>query len=161
MTPLRSYLIRLISCGFLVSLVGSLPMTKHAKSAVRLCAGCLLLLTAVAPLLTLDGSSLLGKLEALTKQDNQSEDSAKQKHEELLRELVEAEVSDEIVREAAGCGAEVSVQVQTQKDAASGLYVPWQITLRGEVEQPIRNMLEEYLNTEWGIPPQRQRWYTE
>ena len=157
MTAIRAYLIRLVCCGFLVSLAASFPLGKHAKNAVRLCGGCLMLLVVLGPILTLDGADLSGRLSEWTPSDTEQAAEAREKNDELLRRMVEEEASGQIRRKAAEFGAELSVRVVTEKEE-NGYFVPREIVLQGTVGEETRTRIEEYLRTDWGVPPERQRW---
>ncbi len=161
MSAVREYLIRLISCGFLVSLAGTLPIGKTAKNAVRLCGGCLMLLVALTPLLTLDGSALMGKLRSLTLPDTERIENARERNDLLLKRMVEEETARKMADEAAREGAELNVSVTARKEESGGLYVPWEVTLTGACDEASAERIRISLEETWGIPPERQRWILE
>ncbi len=161
MNGIRMYLIRLVSCGFLISLAGSLPIGKTAKNAVRLCGGCLMLLVALTPLLTVDGSSLIGKLGIISRQDTEQIENARIRNDLLLKRMVEEEASRRIEEKAAEYGAELNAAVNARKEETGGLYVPWEITLTGTCDEETEDDLRTYLLETWAIPPERQGWNTE
>ena len=157
MTALRKYLLRLVFCGFFVSLAESLPLGKHARNALRLCGGCLLLIGILAPVLTLDGADLAGKLDELFPAQQGQIAAAKNRNEELLQHMVEEEAAKRIQMKVIEYGADLQVAVVAVYQQ-NGICVPCEVTLRGTIGEEARKRIEEYLTNQWEIPPSRQKW---
>ena len=135
MTAVKAYFLRLIFCGFLVSLTGAILRGKRSARALTLCGGCLLILTAVRPLLRVDLSRLPDLVTGLTHSERIA--AAQEKNNAILRGLVEE---------------------LTAKEAEPGVFVPDQVTIEGSWTAEGQSALSELIERELEIPPGRQRW---
>lgn len=155
MTAIKSYLLRLILCGLLTSLAGALLQGKRAGRALRLCGGCLLILTALRPLLRVELGKLPDLLTGLTQ--TQRAEEAKRKNDALLRGLVEAQTAAWAEERASGLGLQVSASV-TARETEEGCFVPDAISLRGSASAAQREALNAILRGELGLAPEKLRW---
>lgn len=155
MTAIKAYILRLILCGFLVSLSSALLRGKRTGKAVRLCGGCLLILVAVRPLLQVDLSRLPDLVTGLTRP--QREAAAREKNQSLLRGLVEEQTAAWIEERGKELDMEITAAV-TVREAEADTFVPDRVTLRGSWTQESREALAAILTRELEIPPERQRW---
>lgn len=155
MTAIKAYLLRLILCGFLVSLTGALLRGKKAGRLLSLCGGCLLLLTALRPLLRVDLTRLPDLVTGLDAAERA--EAAREKNDKLLRELVERQSAAWIEDRAEKLGMELTAEVSARAEAES-VFVPDAVTLRGRWTETQRSALAAVLETELGVPPARQRW---
>lgn len=155
MTAIKTYLLRLILCGFLVALTGALVKGRRTARAVALCGGCLLILTALGPLLRVDVSRLPDLVTGLTRTEREA--AARQKNDALLRAMVEAQTAEWIGERAAGLGLSLRAEV-TATEAEAGTFVPWTVTLTGSWTKMQRENFVAVLEDELAIPPARQRW---
>ena len=85
MTAIKSYLMRLIFCGFFVSLCTAILKGKRASKALTFCGGCLLILCALRPLLRVDLSRLPDLVTGLTRSEREA--VAWEKNNLILRNL--------------------------------------------------------------------------
>ena len=157
MNAVRTYLLRVAACGFLVSLVGALPLSRRIRQAALLCGGCLMVLAAVGPLLRADLRQLPQFLTEYAGEDPEALEEAERKNELLLKELIESQTVEMITQEALRLGLTQEITVEAKKDPDSGLYLPWSVELRGAAEQEKKEMLAAYLNS-LNLPPERQSW---
>ena len=157
MRELRAYLLRVVACGLLVSLAGTLPLSKRIRQAVVLCGGCLMMLTALGPILRADLTQLPQFLAELSGSDPEGLEQAAEKNDALLKEMIESQAAEQITEQAQSLGADLQISVEAKKDPTSGLYLPWAVTLTGPVAPTQRSALEAYLQS-LDIPPQRQSW---
>ncbi|MBR7010033.1 MAG: hypothetical protein IKI02_03860 [Oscillospiraceae bacterium] len=155
MTAIKSYLLRLILCGLLTGLAGALLQGKRAGRALRLCGGCLLILTALRPLLRVELGKLPDLVTGLTQAQRAEE--AKRKNDELLRGLVEEQTAVWIAERAKDLGLLVSASVTTRKTEA-GCFVPDAVLLRGSASTAQREALNAVLCRELGLSPEKLRW---
>lgn len=155
MTAIKTYLLRLILCGFLIALTGALVKGRRTARAVALCGGCLLILTALGPLLRVDVSRLPDLVTGLTRTEREA--AARQKNDALLRAMVEAQTAEWIGERAAGLGLSLRAEV-TATEAEAGTFVPWTVTLTGSWTKTQRENFAAVLEDELAIPPARQRW---
>jgi hypothetical protein len=155
MSELKAYLLRLILCGFLVSLAGALINGKRGARAVTLCGGCLLILTAVQPLMRVDLSRLPDLVTGLMRSEREAE--AKEKNEALLRSIIEEQTAAWIVEQAEERGAALEAVVTTA-EAGEGVYIPYAVMIRGVWTEAQRDAISRLIVEELDIPPEHQRW---
>lgn len=154
MNAIKAYLLRLICCGFLVSLAGALLKGKRSGRILRLCGGCLMILTALNPLLRVDLAGLPDLITGLSPAQRMEE--AREKNRELLRRMVTEQTERWILDRAAELGMEPELRVQTREE--EGVFVPDGVLLRGSWTDAQRAALSAILSGELGIGPERQRW---
>ena len=155
MTAIKTYLLRLILCGFLVSLAAALLRGQKTSRALALCGGCLLILTTLRPLLQVDLTRLPDLVTGLTRVQRELE--AREKNDALLRSLVEAQTTEWIEARAAEQGITLQADV-TAEEAEAGTFVPFSVTLSGTWAEQQRELFAAILEAELGIPAERQRW---
>ena len=155
MTDIKAYLLRLILCGFLVTLTGSLLRGRKGERALALCGGCLLILTALRPLLRVDLSRLPDLVTGLTRTEKEA--AAREKNEALLKALVESQTAAWIEDRAGSLGLELKAEV-TAEELEAGTYVPAAVSLSGSWTETQREAFSAILAAELEIPPERQRW---
>ena len=155
MTAIKTYLLRLIFCGFLVTLCGALLRGRKTARVAALCGGCLMVLTALKPLVQVDLSRLPDLVTGLTRAEREA--VAREKNNALLRSLVEAQTAEWIVSRAREFGLSVQAEV-TAEEAEAETYVPTSVTLTGIWTQGQREAFSAILAAELDIPVERQRW---
>ena len=154
MTSIKAYFLRLIICGFLVSLSGALLRGRRAGKILTLCGGCLMILTALRPLLRVDLSRLPDLVTGLTRPEREA--ISRDKNDAILRGLVEEQTAEWIEAQGAELGMTLTAQVTAR--AQSGTFVPDSVTLRGSWTAQARETLAELLARELELPAARQRW---
>lgn len=155
MTAIKAYLLRLILCSFLTALAGALLRGKRSGRIAALCGGCLLLLTALRPLLQVDLGAIPDLITGLTRSDRAA--LAREKNDELLRGLVEAQTEQWIEARGRELGMELSCEVRAE-EAGELLFVPRAVRLRGVWTAAQREALSEALTRELALPPDSQQW---
>ncbi len=157
MSAIKSYLLRLILCAFLLSLVSALPKSRRVGQVLKLCGGCLLILCALGPLLRVELSALPDLVTGLSR--SQRQELARERNEALLARLV-AEQTEQWLRargEALGLAAEYAVQTRPE----AGSFVPDSVTVTGQWTPEQRLVLSREMARELEIPAERQRWREE
>lgn len=155
MTAVKAYILRLIFCGFLVSLCGAILRGKRAGKALTLCGGCLLILTAVRPLLRVDLSQLPDLVTGMTHSERQA--LAREKNDAILRSLVEQQSAAWIEERGKELGMEITAEV-TASITESGVFVPDRVSIHGSWTAEGQSALSELLERELDVPPVRQSW---
>ena len=155
MTAIKTYFLRLILCGFLVTLAGAAVRGRRTARAVALCGGCLMILTALRPLMQVDLSRLPDLVTGLTRAEREAQ--ASEKNDALLRSLVEAQTVQWIEDRAAGLGLTLQAEVRAE-EAEAGTFVPESVTLTGTWTAGQREAFSAILEEELAIPIERQRW---
>ena len=158
MSSIRTWLLAIISCGFLISLIGTLPLSNNVKKVMLLCGSCLMILTVVGPLGQVDPSDLPELLPELYPDRKAALEEAAEKNEALLRELILSQTLELLEKKTLEWGLSVRIQVELQKDPASGLYSPWSVRLEGDYSEEGKEKMAEYLEEEVNIPRERQTW---
>ncbi len=155
MTFIKAYLLRLVFCAFLTALCGVLLRGKRAGKLLTLCGGCLLMLTALGPLLRVDLSKLpdpLTGLDALQRQEQ-----AREKNDALLQKLVEEQTAAWVEEQARGLGMELRCTAAAKKTGES-CFVPSSLKLRGRWTEAQRQALAAILLAQLQIPEEAQTW---
>ena len=155
MNGVKTYLLRLVLCGFLISLSTALLREKRAGKIIALCGGCLMILTALRPLLHVDLSALPDLISGLTQSERQ--ELAREKNEQILRRLVEEQTVRWLEEQAGGLGISASFSV-TAEETEEGLWVPTQVAVSGRWTQEQREAMQEKIEQELALPPGRQQW---
>ncbi len=155
MNSVKAYLLRLVFCGFLISLSTALLRGKRAGKVIALCGGCLMILTALRPLLRVDLAALPDLFTGLTQSQRQAQ--AQEKNEAILRRLVEEQTVRWLETQAVELGLTASFTVTAEK-TPDGLWIPAQVTVSGSWTTEQRADLEKRIEQELTLPPARQQW---
>lgn len=156
MTAIKTYLLRLLLCGLLVSLPGPLVKGK-TKGILKLCGGCLLILTALEPLLRVDFSALpeLGRDLGLSQMEGL--EAAREKNEALMKRLVETQTEDWLRAQ----GEELRIAADyavTAGQGPEGLWVPQRVEIRGYLSQEQKQALSRRITEGLSVPAEAQSW---
>lgn len=158
MSGIRSWLLRIVACGFLISLAELIPLPKATKRAMKLCCGCLMILTVLRPLIGLDPSKLGDQLFRLGDGDYLTVQQAEEENREILRGLIRDQTEQLLRKKAGELGIEADFEVALRQDEASGAWLPWSVEIRGAFDPEQRGALADYLEQALDIPAERQRW---
>lgn len=138
MEAVRAWLTSVVLVSVLLSAAQSLIPPGTVRKAAGFTGGLILLLVLLRPVLGAD-------LELLELADTQTEAMAS-----IIAEQTEAYILDK----AGELGLEVTVRVETRTEG-NGIPVPWSAELTGSWSQALASALE----TELGIPAERQVWH--
>ena len=153
MQALGNYLLRIVAAALLLGAAGQLVRGKRGKQMLRLCGGLCMALVVLAPLpglASLAGSNSLS--DALLASEPAAENLAQVRDE--LGKLISQQTEAYILDKAGELGAEVTVRVET-RTGGDGVPVPWSAELTGARSEALASALE----TELGIPAERQVWH--
>ena len=153
MQALGNYLLRIVAAALLLGAAGQLVRGKRGKQMLRLCGGLCMALVVLAPLpglASLAGSNSLS--DALLESQPAAENLAQVRDE--LGKLISQQTEAYILDKAGELGLEVTVRVETRTEG-NGIPVPWSAELTGSWSQALASALE----TELGIPAERQVWH--
>lgn len=153
----RQYLFGLITCAFLVSLLQSLCKDDRAQRMVRLLGGCVLVLTALSPLLHLE----LQKPDWGFLEDyGLSLPDPEQKTREILEDLVCEQTRQKIEEQAGLFGFTAQAEVFCTYDQALGTFLPTRVTITAACTQTQKELLSDFLTQQLGIETEAQTWVT-
>lgn len=155
MTAIKAYFLRLILCGFLVSLSTALLRGKKAGRVLALCGGCLLILTAVRPLMRVDLTKLPDLFTGLPAA--RSQEAAREKNRALLRSLVEQQTVAWLEDQAEELGMKAIFAVKA-KEAEAWTFVPEEVSITGSWTEGQRSVLSERIERLLEVPADKQRW---
>ncbi len=158
MNAVRSYLLRVVICSFVISLVGAIPLQKSVKRALTLCGGCLMILVVLRPLLGVEFSVLPEQLlprEWGTKEEQSDPDAV---YRQLMEELITEQTLGLLSARAQELGVQAAFRVELAEDPASGQLVPWSVETSGALTPAQRESLSAYMSGELNVPAERQRW---
>ena len=153
---MKTYLIRLTAAAILAAVIRRVSSDGGAGRVSRLGAGLLIILTALGPLGSFDPISAAqnvvngGYGSVMTTQETEQASNA------LLQELIIDSTKTYILDKAQALGAQPTVEVETRFQ--DGYPVPWRVKLRGTLTAEQENALRQIIETDLGIPEDRQEW---
>lgn len=149
---MKNWLLGVTAAALAVSLAQALTPEGTIKKIGRLVGGLVLLLAAVRPLMNWEGATLDGLSLA---PDPAMVKEAAQSGDEIMKTLIAQKAGAYIVDKGQSlgftCVAEVGVAVDS-----SGWAVPWEATVSGDWTAQQKKALSQAVETELGIPAQRQ-----
>lgn len=153
MREIGQYVVTLTCVALVCGLVPSLLRDGAAKTITRLVCGVFLTVTALGPLTDLE----LPNLERWSAEYESEGRAAAARGEALaqteksifIKEGLEAYILDK----AARLGADIQVQVTLDADG-----LPAKIQISGEPSEESRRMLTQIIQTDLGIPKEKQQW---
>lgn len=153
MEAVRTWLVGLIAVSLLVSVADSLLPEGGVKKVAGFTGGLILLLALVQPLLRVEPGSVAAGLGDYTAQIAALQETFTEKNQEELQALIAEETQAYIEDKATGLGLACSPRVTVEQDE-NGLPYPAEATLDCARDEA----LAAYLETELGIPRERQTW---
>ena len=152
MEHVRQWLSSIVVVSLLLSVVQSLVPKGSLRRVASFLSGLVLLAVLLEPLpkLDLEGLELRGLQEETEKVRRQLEAEQETALKAGIAEQTEAYISDK----AASLGLTAEVRVETVT-GADGVPVPWRV----EVEGGYTEELAQWMETELGIPRERQDWH--
>lgn len=154
MAAARAWLTAVVSVTLLLSVVQTLTPKGSLREIASFVGGLLLLAVLLRPLGSVDLSAVSLNLDAYrqTVEQRQQAELEQEGQKELVG-LIEAELESYISDKAADMGLTLRVQVTVELDG-SGVPAPVSVELTG----PRSEALSRWLETELGVPAERQVW---
>ena len=153
MAAARAWLTAVVSVTLLLSVVQTLMPKGSLREITSFVGGLLLLAVLLRPLGSVDLSAVSLNLDAYRQTVEQRQAELEQEGQKELVGLIEAELESYISDKAADMGLTLRVQVTVELDG-SGVPVPVSMELTG----PRSEVLSRWLETELGVPAERQVW---
>ena len=153
MAAARAWLTAVVSVTLLLSVVQTLTPKGSLREIASFVGGLLLLAVLLRPLGNVDLSAVSLDLSAYRQTVEQRQAELEQEGQKELVGLIEAELESYISDKAADMGLTLRVQVTVEPDG-SGVPVPVSVELTG----PRSETLSRWLETELGVPAERQVW---
>ena len=158
MQMLRAYLLRLTACSFLVSICAALVSQPKLKRLVKLMGGCLLALTALQPLLSIDFTALPDLLYPYGLSQQNAVDEAERKNAQLLEDLIRKQTEASIQDALDEQGIDARFHLTLRMDQSVGMPVPWSVTVYADCDEEKQNLISDFFSSELGIAKERQVW---
>lgn len=158
MAALRAWLMGVIAVSILWAAADSLMPAGGVKRVGQLGCGLVLLFVVIEPLAALQGRDLAGWMARYCQNLYQEEEHLEQQtaltRKEVIEEHCEAYISDKAAELGIPCQVEVECQSQEE-----GLYLPQSVCLWGDFTDEIQSRLTQLLESQLGIPSDRQTYY--
>lgn len=152
MVFLRQWLLGVIACAMLVSLLGQVCPDGSVRRAARFAGGLLLLLAMLRPLAGIDPGGLDWDAGGYREAVAQLELELSGSRETALAGGIASGLAAYIEDKAESLGANVRAEVQMKSE--DGTYTPDAVTLRGAYNEALAVYIADVL----GIPKEKQTW---
>lgn len=152
MDYLRQWLLSIVSCAFLVSLIDQLTPDGAVRQLVRFGGGLVLLLCMLRPLGAAELTDLLPDLAPLSDERAALESQYREEHDHTLAAVIAERTGAYIEDKARALGLCVTAEVNVQ--VIEGTLCPVSVVLHGEENAALAQLLE----SELGITRERQEW---
>lgn len=157
MGALKEWLLSVTAAAILCALAQGLIPPGPVRRVGRLTAGLVMATALLAPLASLRGIEPEQWLESWQPQEEVQE--LEQQRDETMKTIIEEECSAYIVDKAAQLGADCQVQVVCAPEG-EGVFLPWQVTVTGDLSSSQRDQLAAQIQEELGVPSERQQYGT-
>ena len=155
MAFLRQWLLGVVSCAFLVSLLDQLTPEGSVRKLARFSGGLVLILCMLRPLGTAEPRELALDLDGLSADRAALEEQYRDVSGQSLAAVIAERTGANIEDKAHALGAEVTAEVTVREE--DGAFIPDRAVLFGEENAELSVLLTQEL----GIAPEKQEWRTE
>jgi len=154
---LQSWARGLVSASVLAALSQQLTGKSPQKKVVEFICGVVMLAILLSPVLRADRLAFSGALSRYHRTVAELTEDVEEQENQLLRTYIEQKSGAYILDEAEALGIEeMEVTVRTKWKEES--WIPWEARLKGCFEAEQRARLAALIETELGIPGERQIW---
>lgn len=157
MGALKEWLLSVTAAAILCALAQGLIPPGPVRRVGRLTAGLVMAAALLAPLASLRGVEPEQWLESWQPQEEVQ--GLEEQRDETMKTIIEEESGAYIVDKAAQLGVECEVQVVCSSEG-EGVFLPWQITVTGELSPGQQEQLTQQIQEDLGVPPERQQYET-
>ena len=156
MALVREWLLGVTAAAILAALAGSLMPPGAVRQVGKLACGLLLVWAMLRPLLSAGGTEgiSLPDLSGL----EQEEQLLRQQTAQSLKAVIESRCAAYIADKAAQLGTLCQVEVECRA-GEDGVFLPDQARLYGSFSDAQQSRLTEWIQTDLGIPPERQSYF--
>lgn len=152
---IRNWLLGVTCAAMVLALAESLAPEGGVKRVCRLAGGLVVLLAAISPVVKLDTADLSRITEDYRAAAEEYSQALEEENEFLYESIIAENAGAYILDKAEALGMVCTVSVTVARDQADIPY-PESTTVRGAWTQEQREALSRILETELGIPTQRQ-----
>ena len=157
MGALGEWLLSVTAAAILCALAQGLIPSGPVRRVGRLTAGLVMAAALLAPLASLRGMDPERWLENWQPQEEMG--ALEEQRDETMKTIIEEECGAYIVDKAAALGADCRVQVVCAPEG-EGVFLPWQVTVTGDLSAEQRARLTDQIQEDLGVPPERQQYET-
>lgn len=161
MELLKNWLLGITCAALVVALAESLTPEGTVRKIGRLTGGLVLLLAIVQPMLQVDGDALARAFTEYRAAMNSEELSLEDTDGDLMKALIEERTCAYIQDKAALLGAVVQIECKTRLDESCPYPVPYEVVVRGQIDQAQREALSRQIEADFAIPAERQTYQVE
>lgn len=156
MDLIREYLLSVVSAALICSVIGMI-IEKNSTIAglFRLLSGLFMAITVLSPFLKLEVGDPIGSWEAFRNQSEAWVAQGKDYAQDQLCAFIRERTTTYIMDKANALGFNVQTELTL---STGGEPIPWSVQLSGDASPYARQQLMHYIETELGIPKERQSW---
>ena len=158
MNAIKAYILSIVVCGFLISLLSVIPVGMKTRYSLKLCGGCLMALVVLQPILGIKLNGLPDWIINYEPIDSDAMQQAEERNEVILKEFMQEQIEAALTEAAESKGILAEIIIHLSKDETSETYIPDAVVIRGTFTSSQRESFSAILEEEWGIPAERQRW---
>ena len=153
---LRSWLLALTAAALLGAVCKSVTPKGKVRAVVLLACSAASAAALLSPLKRLDSEMILGEIAGQYARQTAESERLEQTNDALRRSIIESMTEAYISERGKALGLELTVDVQARWDGS--YWLPWQAELTASGPEQAKSDLARLLETELGIPRERQSW---
>ena len=159
MEAVRGWLLGVMGAALLAALAQSLMAQGPLKEVGRLICGLVVLGAVLSPLTRMDLPDPAALTAGYFQSVEEREDELRSETQSEMKTIIEERLEAYIVDKAAQLGAECQVEVLCAPEG-DGAFLPWQVTVTGDLTSVQREQLTQQIQGDLGVPPERQQYGT-
>lgn len=157
MNALKNYLLQVTATGLLVSITLALLPNGRGKKVAQFCGNLLIVLAVLSPLVTIKSVDFArGFVTSVLEGSGEHPDFSEQ-GEIWLSERIKNQCEAYVLDKAAGHGMAVDIEIRLEERDEQYPY-PKSAIICGKWNEEERQYLQNILEENMGIPPERQEW---
>lgn len=157
---MRSWVIGITGMSLITSVVMAVVPKGRVRKTVSLICGMAMIVVLVSPVLDFDYDTFAQYISGYSYDTDVQEKNLDEENERLTRRIIQEEVNAYILDKAQSVGAvDVMVLAQTKMDE-DGAWYPWEVTVEGKFTSEQQQEVQNTIEGDIGIPPDRQYWST-
>ena len=155
---LHEWVLTVVGAAMLSALALLLTPEGRCRSVVRLLCGAVMILAVLSPLRRFDFDIYSMSLASYREQAEAAVRRGEESNNRLSRSIIEAETAAYIWDKAQAAGLMPEEVTVTAKWGDTLCWYPYEVCLRGEAQTGAKEYLTQLLESELGIPRERQHW---
>lgn len=157
---MRSWVIGVVAMSLITSVVMTIVPKGRVRRVASMVCGMAMIVVLVSPAMKFDYDTFAQYVGKYTYEAQAQEKDMDEVSERLTRNIIQQEASAYILDKAESIGAmDVTVSTQTKMDG-DGAWYPWEVTVEGNLTSEQQLRLQNTIEGDLGVPPDRQYWST-